>query len=396
VHVTAIIAAGGRGARFGGARPKQLLTLGGVPILQRSVDAFLLSDRVADLVVALPADLAADVPGYLRGRSKPIAIVEGGGRRQDSVAMAFARAPVAADVVVIHDAARPLVGGDLIRRTIDAAATHGAAIAALPATDTVKRGDARRVVVGTLPRHEIFLAQTPQAFRTGVLRDALLHAEALATAGTLAAGAADVTDEAMLAERAGHAVHLVDGDPRNLKITTADDLEMAERLIGAVAPVLRIGNGYDLHRLAPGRPLILGGVTIPYDKGLHGHSDADAVCHAVTDAILGAAGAGDIGRHFPDTDAAWKGADSLALLARAAAIVADAGYLVANVDVVVIAERPKLVPYIGAMQANVARALGIASGQVSVKGKTNEGVESMGAGESIAVHAVALLSRARA
>jgi 2-C-methyl-D-erythritol 2,4-cyclodiphosphate synthase/2-C-methyl-D-erythritol 4-phosphate cytidylyltransferase len=396
VHVTAIIAAGGRGARFGGARPKQLLTLGGVPILQRSVDAFLLSDRVADLVVALPADLAADVPGYLRGRSKPIAIVEGGGRRQDSVARAFARAAVAADVVVIHDAARPLVGGDLIRRTIDAAATHGAAIAALPATDTVKRGDARRVIVGTLPRHEIFLAQTPQAFRTGVLRDALLHAEALAKAGALAAGAADATDEAMLAERAGHAVHLVDGDSRNLKITTADDLDMAERLIGAVAPVLRIGNGYDLHRLAPGRPLILGGVTIPYDKGLHGHSDADAVCHAVTDAILGAAGAGDIGRHFPDTDAAWKSADSLALLARAAAIVADAGYLVANVDVVVIAERPKLVPYVDAMQANVARALGIASGQVSVKGKTNEGVESMGAGESIAVHAVALLSRVRA
>ena len=157
---------------------------------------------------------------------------------------------------------------------------------------------------------------------------------------------------------------------------------------------LRIGNGYDLHRLVPGRPLILGGVTIPFEKGLDGHSDADAVCHAVTDAILGAAGAGDIGRHFPDTDAAWKGADSMVLLTRAAEIVASAGFAVVNVDVVVIAERPKLVPFLEAMRANLARAMGVAPGDVSVKGKTNEGVDSMGAGDSIAVHAVALVSRA--
>ena len=156
---------------------------------------------------------------------------------------------------------------------------------------------------------------------------------------------------------------------------------------------LRIGNGYDLHRLVPGRPLILGGVTIPFEKGLDGHSDADAVCHAVTDAILGAAGAGDIGRHFPDTDAAWKGADSMVLLTRAAEIVAGAGFVVVNVDVVVIAERPKLVPFLEAMRANLSRAMGIAAGDVSIKGKTNERVDSMGAGDSIAVHAVALVSR---
>ena len=156
---------------------------------------------------------------------------------------------------------------------------------------------------------------------------------------------------------------------------------------------MRIGNGYDLHRLVAGRPLILGGVTIPFDKGLHGHSDADAVCHAVTDAILGAAGAGDIGRHFPDTDPSWKDANSIELLRRAHGIVRDAGYAIVNVDVTVIAQKPKLSPHAPAMQQNLAAALGVAPDRISVKGKTNEGVDSMGAGESMAVHAVALLYR---
>lgn len=384
MHVTAIIAAGGRGARFGGALPKQLLPLAGRPILQRSVDAFMLNERITDVVVALPPEAALSPPEYLHRCPKPIALVEGGLRRQDSVARAFSRVPAAADIVVIHDAARPLVTGAVIERTIDAAIAYGAAITALPATDTVKRGNEHRIVTGTLPRGEIFLAQTPQAFRAGVLRDAL----ALSTA--------DATDEAALVERAGHAVHLVDGDPRNVKITTAEDFEVAERLLGRSADdasTLRIGNGYDLHRLAAGRRLILGGVVIPFDKGLEGHSDADAVCHAVTDAILGAAAAGDIGRHFPDTEAAWKDADSLTLLARAARIVAAAGYAVVNVDVVVIAERPKLAPHVDAMRANLAGAMSVAAGQVSVKGKTNEGVGSIGAGDSIAAHAVALLAR---
>ena len=388
MHVSAIIAAGGRGVRFGGTLPKQFLLLGGRTILQRSVDAILSSDCITDLVVALPSDLVANVPDYLRDRAKPIAIVEGGARRQDSVANAFEIVSARADVIVIHDAARPFVTADLIARTVDAAVEHGAAIAALAATDTVKRADADGLIQQTIPRTEIFLAQTPQAFRPSVLRDALARA----------GSAGDATDEAALAERAGHPVRLVEGDRRNLKITTTDDLMMAERLVGASESReeqtrLRIGNGYDLHRLVPGRPLILGGVTIPFEKGLDGHSDADAVCHAVTDAILGAAGAGDIGRHFPDTDAAWKGADSMVLLTRAAEIVASAGFVVVNVDVVVIAERPKLVPFLEAMRANLSRAMGIAAGDVSVKGKTNERVDSMGAGDSIAVHAVALVSR---
>ena len=385
MQVSAIIAAGGRGTRFGGDRPKQLLTLAGRPILERSVDAFLRSSLVHDIVVALPSDLVATLPEYLRRADRRVEIVEGGARRQDSVANAFARVAGRADVVIIHDAARPLVSGDLIRRTIEAASETGAAIAAVRAQDTVKRGDASGLVTGTLPRDEVYLAQTPQAFRTSVLRDALAVAEQMGSA----------TDEAMLAERAGHPVKLVAGDPWNLKITTPEDLAMAERLMqpGAASAMMRIGNGYDLHRLVEGRLLILGGVTIPFEKGLQGHSDADAVCHAITDAILGAAGASDIGRHFPDTDAAWKDANSIDLLAMAGNVVREAGFAVVNIDVVVIAQRPRLVPHVDAMRANVARCLGIAPEQVSVKAKTNEGVDSMGAGESIAVHAVALLNR---
>jgi 2-C-methyl-D-erythritol 4-phosphate cytidylyltransferase/2-C-methyl-D-erythritol 2,4-cyclodiphosphate synthase len=379
LHVSAIIAAGGSGTRFGGAQPKQFLTLGGVPILKRTVDAFLQGYPFDEVIVALPEALAANPPSYL----DDVMVVAGGARRQDSVANAFREVAPSSQVIVIHDAARPLVSPSLIERTVNAAYEYGAAIAALQATDTVKRGDASRVIRGTLPRTEIFLAQTPQAFRVGVLRDAL----------ALASSSADATDEAMLAEQAGHPVRLVDGDPRNLKITTPDDLETAERLIATSrgAAALRIGNGYDLHRLVPGRSLILGGITIPFDKGLDGHSDADAVCHAVTDAILGAASAGDIGRHFPDTDPAWKGANSIELLTRAVEMVRAAGYAIGNVDVVVIAQRPKLSPHVDAMRASLARALGIDAAQVSVKGKTNEGVDSTGAGESIAVHAVALI-----
>jgi len=383
LHVSAIIAAGGRGLRFGGTHPKQLLMLGGRSILERSVDAFRQCDVIDDIVVALPSDLADHPPEYLRGGGTPLEVVAGGARRRDSVAHAFARVADRADIVVIHDAARPFVTGDAIRRTVAAAADAGAAVAAVPAYDTVKRANADGFVTATLRREEIYLAQTPQAFRTRVLKDAL-------------ALGGDATDEAMLAEQAGHMVRLVEGDPRNLKITTPADLVMAERLLGlgpSALPGLRIGNGYDLHRLVAGRPLILGGVTIPFDKGLDGHSDADVVCHAVTDAVLGASGTGDIGRQFPDTDPAWKGANSVELLRRAASIIHEAGFSVVNVDVVVIAQRPKLVPYLERICANLASALGCDASQISVKGKTNEGVDSMGAGESIAVHAVALLLR---
>jgi 2-C-methyl-D-erythritol 4-phosphate cytidylyltransferase/2-C-methyl-D-erythritol 2,4-cyclodiphosphate synthase len=382
MHVSAIIAAGGRGLRFGGAFPKQLQTLGGRPILARSVDAFVACDVISEIVVALPADLAAAPPSYLAQRGKPLTVVSGGDDRRASVANAFARVSNRAEIVVIHDAARPLVTDDLIRRTVMAASEAGAAIAALRAQDTVKQTDGHGSITATLPRDRIYLAQTPQAFRVTVLRDALRLA-------------GEATDEAMLAEQAGHVVRIVDGDPRNLKITTQDDLTMAEHFAGAgtQAPALRIGNGYDLHRLVAGRPLILGGVNIPFEKGPEAHSDGDVICHAVTDAVLGAVGAGDIGRHFPDSDPAWKDANSIELLRRASAIVRGAGYGIVNVDVVVIAQKPKIVPHVDAIRGHLAGALGCEPSQVSVKGKTNEGVDSIGAGESIAAHAVALVSR---
>jgi 2-C-methyl-D-erythritol 4-phosphate cytidylyltransferase/2-C-methyl-D-erythritol 2,4-cyclodiphosphate synthase len=465
MHVTAIIAAGGRGQRFGGAQPKQLLAVGGRPILERSVAAFLSHPAIDAVVVALPQALVDDPPAYLRsadglapgGSGKPLRLIAGGERRQDSVANAFRAADAASDLIVIHDAARPFASADLITRTIAAAAETGAALAAMQARDTVKRAadspaeagrhlhaadrpaeagrhlhaadspaeaahpphtvgsGFSRTVAETLPRETIYLAQTPQAFRRDVLAAALALAD-------------DATDEAALAERAGHAVRLVDGEATNIKITTPEDLAIAD----AIAATLRIadcglrsddggpagaesairnqsairnpqsavslpartgraGTGYDLHRLVEGRPLILGGVSIPSDRGALGHSDADVVCHAVTDAILGAACLGDIGRHFPESDPRWKGASSLDLLRRVVAIVAEEGLAVGNVDVTVILERPKIQDHIGAMRAAVAQAIGIDPGRVSIKGKTNEGVDAIGRGEAIAAHAIALI-----
>jgi 2-C-methyl-D-erythritol 4-phosphate cytidylyltransferase / 2-C-methyl-D-erythritol 2,4-cyclodiphosphate synthase len=426
MFVTAIIAAGGRGVRFGGADLKQLAMVGGRAVLDRSVSAFVAHPLVTEVIVALPQHLVDDPPAYLRGdqpRQKPMRLVAGGVRRQDSVANAFKAAAAESDVIVIHDAARPFVTADVMARTIEAANESGAAVAAMQARDTVKRGgpaeaglpvrserpaEAGLHVLETLPRETIFLAQTPQAFR----RDVLMAAFDLAVRTN-----AEGTDEAALAERAGHTVRLVEGDVSNIKITTPEDLTIAESIAAAVersaeasrsteaagdgargfdraaAPARtgRAGTGYDLHRLVAGRPLVIGGVAIPSAFGALGHSDADVACHAITDAILGAAGLGDIGRHFPDSDPRWKGASSLDLLARAATMVRDTGLDVGNVDVTVVLEAPKIRDHIGAMRDAIARAIGIDPARVSVKGKTNEGVDAVGRGEAIAAHAIALI-----
>lgn len=390
ISTTAIVAAGGRGQRFGAPQPKQLLEVGGRALLDRSVSALLAHAAIDAVVVALPADVMADPPPYLRVSKKPLRLVVGGARRQDSVANAFAAVDDDSDIVLIHDAARPFVSAALIARSIVAAAEAGAAVAALASRDTVKQSSVGGFVQQTLPREHIYLAQTPQTFRWQVLKEAL----ALVEQGH------DVTDEATLAERAGYPVRIVDGDPGNIKITVPEDLYMAEALAdgrrSALAdddPGWRVGNGYDLHRLVEGRPLILGGITIPFERGLIGHSDADAVCHAVTDAILGGAALGDIGRHFPDTDPRYAGADSIQLLTHAAALVRDRGFIISNVDVVVIAQRPKLASHVDAMRAKLAEALAIDIDRVSIKGKTNETVDATGRGEAIATHAVALVRR---
>lgn len=384
MRVTAIIAAGGAGRRLGSETPKQLLDLGGRSMLGRSVAAFDGHPDVTDLVVVVPPSLAAAGAAAHVGRTvRPMQIVAGGERRQDSVANAFDRVSAATDVVLVHDAARPFVSAAVISRTIQAAARHGAAIAAVAAHDTVKRVEhaaGGAVITETIPRDTVYLAQTPQGFR----RDVLAKAVALGRSGV------EATDEAALAERAGFNVHVVQGEASNVKITTEEDLAAARRHTG-VAGAGRIGTGYDLHRLVDGRPLVLGGVTIPSARGALGHSDADVVCHAITDAVLGAASLGDIGRHFPDSDQTWKGASSIALLRQAAAMAAEQGFDVVNVDVSVVLEAPKIKDYIDMMRVGVAGALGIDVAHVSIKGKTNEGMDAVGRGEAIAAHAVALL-----
>ena len=378
------------------------------------------------MIVAVPEELVENPPPYLRsakafvlqdGAVKAIRVVGGGARRQDSVGNAFRAASPASDLFVIHDAARPFASADLISRTIDAAVQSGAALAAIASRDTVKRANAGSVVAETLARETIYLAQTPQAFRRDVLREALAIAEREGI---------DATDEAALAERAGHRVRIVEGEATNIKITTAEDLPIAEAIAeslrmadgglridesatgdphaasatsqsairnrqSAMPRTGRADTGYDLHRLVEGRPLVVGGVTIASDRGPLGHSDGDVVCHAITDALLGALSLGDIGGHFPDTDPRWKDASSVDLLARAAALVAERGYEVGNVDVTVILETPKIRDYIDAMRRAVGRAIGIDAARVSIKGKTNEGVDAIGRGEAVAAHAVVLV-----
>jgi 2-C-methyl-D-erythritol 4-phosphate cytidylyltransferase/2-C-methyl-D-erythritol 2,4-cyclodiphosphate synthase len=385
MHVTAIIAAGGAGRRLGAPKPKQLLDIGGGTMLHHSVKAFLTHPRISDVVVVVPEGQTAfaylgDVADVQRLRA-----VKGGERRQDSVANGFDAVDASSDVVLVHDAARPFVTAALIDRTIDAAAQHGAAIAAVPSRDTVKRVDARGAITETIPRETIWLAQTPQGFR----RDVLAQAIAAARSGV------EATDEAALAERAGYRVHVVEGDAGNVKITTEADLAAARERMGKTpAPPAgphRVGTGYDLHRFGERRPLIVAGVKLPFDRGPVSHSDGDVACHAATDAILGAAALGDIGLLFPDTDPRWKDANSLEMLAAAARMVREHGFEIVNLDVTVILERPKLRASIEQMRGHLAHALGVDVSSVSVKGKTNEGVDTVGRGEAIAAHAVALV-----
>jgi 2-C-methyl-D-erythritol 4-phosphate cytidylyltransferase/2-C-methyl-D-erythritol 2,4-cyclodiphosphate synthase len=412
MFVTAIIAAAGRGQRFGGHVLKQLYAVGGRPLLERSVAAFVEHPLVSEVIVALPPELAERPPDCVRGGgTKPVRVVMGGARRQDSVVIAFRAADPRSEIIAIHDAARPFVSAGLISRTIEAASVHGAAVAACPSRDTVKRvvraagAAAGPMVAETLTRETIFLAQTPQVFRREILQLALAAGER---------DGVEVTDESTLAERAGQSVQIVEGEASNVKITTPSDMMVAEAIAAAVddaperpgasgalagrtakpARTGRAGTGYDLHRLVEGRPLIVGGVTIPSPVGAAGHSDADVVCHAVTDAILGAAGLGDIGTHFPDTAPEWKGASSLDLLSRTAARVAKQGFEVGNVDVTVILETPRIRPHVQAMQTAVASALGIDVGRISIKAKTNEGLDAVGRGEAIAAHAIALIRSA--
>jgi len=376
-RVGAILAAGGSGQRAGQA--KQWLVLGGETVLRRSARALCGCAAVDELVVVVPPGEEPRARQELAGLGKPVAAVAGGPARADSVRNGLA-ALAGCELVLVHDAARPFASSALAEAVLQAAARDGAALAALPATDTVKRAVEGRSAE-TLDRRTLWLAQTPQGFRAPVLRRAFVAAGALA---------AEATDECQLVEQLGLPVALVPGEPGNAKITTPDDVARARARLEA--PVA-MGVGYDVHPFAAGRRLILGGVEFEGD-GLQGHSDADICAHAIGDAILGAAGLGDLGRHFPDTDPRWKGVSSLLLLREIAAQAAARGWRVGNCDVTLAARRPRIAPRAEEMGVRLAEALGILPAQVNVKATTGEGLGFVGRGEGIAAHAVALLVRA--
>jgi 2-C-methyl-D-erythritol 4-phosphate cytidylyltransferase/2-C-methyl-D-erythritol 2,4-cyclodiphosphate synthase len=378
-RVTGILAAGGFGQRAGLA--KQWISLGGETVLRRAARALAGCPLVDEVVVVVPPGEEARGLAEVAGLGKPALSVGGGAARSQSVRNGL-HAAAGAQIVLVHDAARPFATPELAARVAEAAARDGAALAAVRVTDTVKRaaGAGGDRVAETLDREALWLAQTPQGFR----RDLLLRA--FEGAGTLAAAA---TDECALVERLGAPVTLVPGDPGNFKITTPEDLERARAALEA--PVA-VGVGYDTHRFAPGRKLVLGGVEFEGD-GLLGHSDADACAHAIGDAVLGALALGDLGRHFPDTDPRWEGASSLVLLREIARMAAERGWRVGNCDVTLAAKRPKIAPRAADMRARLAEALGVSPAQVSVKATTGEGMGFVGREEGIAAHAVALLVR---
>jgi 2-C-methyl-D-erythritol 4-phosphate cytidylyltransferase/2-C-methyl-D-erythritol 2,4-cyclodiphosphate synthase len=355
----------------------------GRPILRRTLDAIAASGCVEAIVVAVsPSDMES-VAQLRSGLKIPCRIVEGGETRQDSVKNALAI--VESPIVAVHDAARPLIDAGTIARCIRSVVDCGTGVAAIPVADTLKRAP-DGLVHETVDRSQLWATQTPQCCRTADLRHAY---EAATSTG------AQFTDEAALLQSAGYPVHLVKASPLNMKITTPDDLALAEAILrsrgGGSLNLPRIGYGYDVHRFEQGRRMVLGGVDFGLDYGLLGHSDADAVLHAVMDALLGAAGLPDIGHLFPNTDEQWRGASSMDLLAEVVTRVGSAGYRTGNVDITVIAERPKVGPHTAAMKANIARVLGIAEDAVGIKATTAEGLGDLGAGAGLAAHAVAML-----
>ena len=376
------------------------MELGGRPLARYAVEAVRGCEEVGEIVVVVaPEDVERARRELLGGGSgKTERVVAGGKRRQESVRAGLGEVSAGCDLVVVHDAARPFVRGELVRRCLREARLHGAAVAAVAATDTVKEVGREGEVTATLDRSRLWLAQTPQAFRYELLVEAHEEAAKVGFEGT---------DDAALVERLGRAVRVVPGDPDNTKITCREDLLEAERRLSGSGDKARregerrTGIGYDAHRFAEsgseahrsaeGRPLVLGGVRFPGERGLLGHSDADVVSHAICDALLGASGLGDIGGHFPDTDPRYAGISSLSLLVRAAEMVREAGWEIENVDAVAIAEAPRIAGRAEEMRGAVAGALGIGCERVSLKGTTTEGMGFTGRGEGIASQAVALL-----
>jgi 2-C-methyl-D-erythritol 4-phosphate cytidylyltransferase/2-C-methyl-D-erythritol 2,4-cyclodiphosphate synthase len=375
----ALVVAAGRGTRFGGALPKQYLPLGGSSVLYHAARALTAHPQVAGVqIVIRPEDTAA----YDRTTAglDLLPPVPGGAERQDSVRLGLeALAAHKPDRVLIHDGARPFPDTALIDRVIAALADAPGAIPALPLGDTIKRVEGQ-TIRATIDRSNLWRAQTPQGF----------HFDAILAAHRAAAGKA-LTDDAAIAEAAGLAPVIVAGDERNIKVTTADDLAAAERLIASRLGDVRVGQGFDVHPYGPGDHIWVCGIAIPHEVGAVGHSDADTGLHAITDAVLGAIGAGDIGMHFPPTDSRWKGASSDQFLRFAADLVRAKGGTVSSVDVTIVCERPRIAPHRTQMIERIADILGLGADRVSVKATTTEKLGFTGRGEGIAAQAVATI-----
>ncbi|HZH27024.1 MAG TPA: bifunctional 2-C-methyl-D-erythritol 4-phosphate cytidylyltransferase/2-C-methyl-D-erythritol 2,4-cyclodiphosphate synthase [Azospirillaceae bacterium] len=376
VRTTALVVAAGTGQRFGGDVPKQYMRLGGRPILRRTVEALAACPDVSDILVVVHPDHGDLYATAVDGLDLPPP-VSGGDTRQISVRNGLERLAAEAappDRVLIHDAARPLIDPGTVARVVAALDEGPAALAAAPVVDTLKRGR-DGMVAGTVDRAGLWQAQTPQGFHLDAILDAHRRFPDLGA-----------TDDAALAEAAGLPVRLVPGTPDNFKVTTMADLARAERLLGGGE--YRTGLGYDVHRFGPGDHVVLCGVRVPHDRGVVAHSDGDVAFHAITDALLGTIGAGDIGTHFPPSDERWRGADSGQFVRHAAALVAAAGGTLVHVDVSIVCERPKIGPHRAAMLAWLGELLGLPADRIGLKATTSEGLGFTGRREGLAAQAI--------
>lgn len=387
----AVVVAAGNSTRMGGAGSKVFADLGGKPVLRWSLEALDACPFVAEVCIVCREEDMEAARQAARGLEKPVKLARGGPNRQGSVWQGVLALEPDWGYLLIHDGARPLVTPEILENVCRDALRFGAATAAVPVKDTCKLGDGGGFVASTPPRERLSAVQTPQAFQREMYQYAVRQAQ---KEGRVC------TDDCQLIEWAGGQVKLSESSYQNLKLTTPEDMAAARAYLGLAGPeikqegaqAMRIGYGYDVHRLVTGRRLVLGGVEVPFEMGLLGHSDADVLAHAIADALLGAAALGDIGKLFPDTDPQYAGADSLGLLGEVCTKLAGLGYGIENIDATLIAQRPKVSPYTQQMRENLAAACGVAVEQVSVKATTEEGLGFTGAGEGMAATAVCLLS----
>ncbi|MBE6035052.1 MAG: 2-C-methyl-D-erythritol 2,4-cyclodiphosphate synthase [Clostridiales bacterium] len=372
--IAVIIAAAGSGTRMGGGIPKQFLEIEGKPVLVKTALAFSQNQYIDGFFVVTGEEYIEKSKKLLEGIDKFMGVVAGGAQRQDSVYNGLKVLQADMDYVLVHDAARPFVAQEIINRVVEKAVEKGTAVAAVAVKDTIKTIEDEEQFKSTLPRNQLRSVQTPQGFRKNIIVKAYEKACAEEFYGT---------DDAALVERMGVPVYVVEGSYDNIKITTKEDMPME----------YRIGTGYDVHRFAENRRLILGGVEVPYKLGLLGHSDADVLVHAVMDALLGAAALGDIGRHFPDSDEKYKGASSMKLLENVSDLLENKGYSIGNIDATIIAQEPKLSPFIEEMKINIAETLKISHNKVNIKATTTERLGFTGRKEGIASEAVCILNK---